>query len=239
MTSTIALDAPRTATARKLLYVNASPRGERSESRAIADEFLAAYRERQPALDVDRLDLWTEPLPVYGGRGVAAKMAVFGGQEPTGEDGRAWEQVKAVFDRVAAADDYLFTVPMWNHGVPWVLKHLIDTISQPGMIFGFDPQAGYTGLLEGKRAMVVYTSAVYYEGAPPAFGIDFHRAYFNDWLRWAGIDDVSEVRFQPNLVTADAQPGRQAARARARELGHRFAATGELRPRIAPIGQAA
>jgi FMN-dependent NADH-azoreductase len=103
-----------------------------------------------------------------------------------------------------------------------VLKHLIDTISQPGMVFDFDPQTGYTGLLAGKRAVVVYTGAVYFEGAPLAFGADFHRAYFNDWLRWAGIDDVNEVRFQPNLVTNDADTGRTAAKSRARALGASF-----------------
>jgi FMN-dependent NADH-azoreductase len=112
---------------------------------------------------------------------------------------------------------------MWNHGVPWVLKHLIDTISQPGMLFGFDPQAGYSGLLTGKRAIVVYTSAVYWPGAPVEFGTDFHSTYFNDWLRFAGVTDISEIRFQPNLVTADASAGRETALARARELAAELA----------------
>jgi FMN-dependent NADH-azoreductase len=207
----------------KLLYVISSPRGAQSESRAIADEFLHAYRRSDPTVDVDVLDLWTEPLPIYGGAGVAAKMSVFAGQTPSGDASAAWDEVGRVFARFDAADEYLFTVPMWNHGVPWVLKHLIDTISQPGMVFGFDPQTGYTGLLSGKRAVVVYTGAVYYEGAPLAFGADFHRAYFNDWLRWAGIVDVEEVRFQPNLVTSDAEHGRATAKASARALGTNFA----------------
>ena len=93
------------------------------------------------------LDLWTEPLPVYGGEGVAAKMAVFAAQTPSGDQAAAWAEVQRLFARFDAADEYLFTVPMWNHCVPWVLKHLIDTISQPGMVFGFDPATGYTGLL--------------------------------------------------------------------------------------------
>jgi FMN-dependent NADH-azoreductase len=212
----------------KLLYVISSPRGEQSESRAIADEFLNAYRRSDPGVEVDVLDLWEEPLPVYGGPGVAAKMAVFAGQTPSGDQDLAWAEVQRIFARFDAADAYLFTVPMWNHGVPWVLKHLIDTISQPGMVFGFDPSTGYTGLLADKRAVAVYTSAVYHDGAPPAFGADFHRAYFNDWLRWAGIDQVSEIRFQPNLVTGDAEGGRAAAKAAARQLGTRFAEPSRL-----------
>jgi len=207
----------------KLLYVISSPRGDQSESQAIADEFLDARRRSDPTVEVDVLDLWSEPLPIYGGDGVAAKMSVFAGQPPSGEQVAAWTEVQRIFARFDAADQYLFTVPMWNHGVPWVLKHLIDTISQPGMVFGFDPATGYTGLLAGKRAVVVYTSAVYHEGAPLAFGADFHRAYFNDWLRWAGIENVGEVRFQPNLVTSDAEADRAAAKAAAISLGDRFA----------------
>ncbi len=212
----------------KLLYVISSPRGEQSESRAIADQFLRAYQRCDPSVELDVLDLWNEPLPVYGGEGVAAKMAVFAGQNPSGDAGVAWAEVQRVFARFDAADEYLFTVPMWNHSIPWVLKHLIDTISQPGMVFDFDPQTGYTGLLAGKRAVVVYTGAVYYEDAPLAFGADFHRAYFNDWLRWAGINDVSEVRFQPNLVTNRAERGRAAAKASARALGTRFGHLGSV-----------
>src|SRR3954447_20896560 len=100
---------------RKLLYVNSSPRGEKSESRAIADEFLKTYLAGSPDVEVELLDLWAEPLPIFGGKGVAAKMSVFAGQDPAGEEGEAWAAVRALFDRFAAADEYLFTVPMWNH----------------------------------------------------------------------------------------------------------------------------
>lgn len=206
----------------KLLYVVGSPRGERSESTALGDVFLESYRQANPAVEVDVLDLWREPLPVYGPAGVEAKMSVFAGQRPQGEPGAAWADVLRVFERFNAADRYLFTVPMWNHGVPWPLKHLIDTISQPGLIFGFDPEKGYTGLLTGRRAAVIYTSGVYGPGRGPGFGTDFHATYFNDWLRFAGIEDVTEVRFQPTIATADADALRQAARAEARRLGAEF-----------------
>jgi hypothetical protein len=106
----------------KLLYVISSPRGEQSESRAIADEFLNAYVKSDPSVEVDTLDLWNEYLPVYGAKGVGAKMTVFAGQTPSGEEGEAWAAVQRVFARFDATDEYLFTVPMWNHplayGVP-------------------------------------------------------------------------------------------------------------------------
>ena len=38
---------------------------------------------------------------------------------------------------------------------------------------------------------------------PPAFGVDFHATYFDDWLRFIGIRDIEGIRFQPTLLTND------------------------------------
>jgi FMN-dependent NADH-azoreductase len=50
------------------------------------------------------------------------------------------------------------------------LKQWIDIISQPGWLFGFTPDAGYSGLILGKKAAVIYTSGVYAPGAPLPMG---------------------------------------------------------------------
>jgi len=201
-----------------LLHISASPRGEQSESLAIARTFLDTLRDRRPDVSVDSYDLWDGSLPPFGPNAAAAKMAVFAGQAPTGAQAAAWAAAERTFRRFAVADYYLFSVPMWNHGIPYVLKQFIDVVSQPGMVFSFDPQHGYTGLLTGKRAVVVYTSAVYGPDRPAGFGNDFQAPYLSDWLSWAGVSDIAEVSFRPNLVTADAEIARQAAHAAARDL---------------------
>ena len=131
----------------RLLYINSSPRGEESESNRIAGVFLAAYLPGAPDVEVDTLDLWDGSLPGYYGRGVEAKMNALAGKDPVGAAAKAWADVQRVFARFVAADEYLFTVPMWNHGVPWILKHFIDTVSQRGMLFDLDSETGYTGRL--------------------------------------------------------------------------------------------
>jgi FMN-dependent NADH-azoreductase len=205
-----------------LLHISASPRGAKTESLAIAETFLSAYRETHPDNDIQTWDLWDGTLPEFGPAAAAAKMAVFAGADPMGDEALAWRAASQAFERFAAADEYLFSVPMWNAGIPYILKQFIDVVSQPGMVFGFDGERGYTGLLAGRKAAVVYTSAVYGEGRPPSFGSDFQAPYLRDWLNWAGIDDVTEVAFRPNLATADAETGRQAAHAAARDAGKVF-----------------
>ena len=144
-----------------LLHVSASPRGAASESLQLAATFLETYRETHPGDQVLSWDLWDGSLPAFGPAAAAAKMTVFGAGTPEGEQAIAWAAVTETFARFAAADRLLFSVPMWNHGVPYILKQFIDAVSQPGMVFGIDPATGYTHLLagQGKRAAVIYKPA--------------------------------------------------------------------------------
>ncbi len=205
-----------------LLHISASPRGQRSESLAIAATFLDQLRATDPDVTVQHWDLWDGTLPDFGPAAAAAKMAVFGGADPQGDEATAWRAARDTFERFDSADRYLFSVPMWNASVPYILKQLIDVISQPGMIFDFDPVTGYTGLLKNKRAAVIYTGAVYGPDRGPGFGNDFQQPYFEDWLSWAGVDYIRSIAFRPNLATADPEPARRAAHAQATEVARGF-----------------
>ena len=205
----------------KLLYVKGSPRGTSSQSTKVAEAALTAYRSKNPGATIDEIDLWQVPLPEFDGDRAAAKMSFFGEGTLAGVRKTAWDEIVAITNRFTSASDYLFTVPMWNGGIPYRLKLYIDIITQPGLLFGFDPAAGYSGLLKGKRATVIYTSGVYAPGVPPAFGTDHHSTYFDDWLRSIGITDISTVRFQPTLLTNDAAGGLVKARLTATKSGAR------------------
>ena len=205
-----------------LLHISSSPRGTDSESLRIARVFTDAYAESHPGAEVEHWDLWDGPLPDMA-LGAKAKMTVFGGGTPVGAEGRVWAQARATFERFAAADRVLFSVPMWNGGIPYVLKQFIDVVSQPGWIFGVDPVTGYQHLLAGRdtRVAVVYTSAVWGPALGPEFGRDFQSTYFADWLRWTGLTDISEIRFHPTL-TGDRAAEDAAALARARDVAKTF-----------------
>jgi FMN-dependent NADH-azoreductase len=208
----------------RLLHISASPRGAASASLAIADEFHASYAQVNPDHLIEHWDLWDGALPDFGPAAVAAKMTVFGGRHPAGDAAAAWARARETFERFDRADRVLFSVPMWNGGIPYILKQFIDVISQPGMVFGVDPHHGYEHLLadRGKRAAVIYTSAVWGPQLGPEFGTDFQSTYFGDWLRWTGIDDITEIRYHPTL-TGDADAAMAMALHDARQAGATFA----------------
>jgi FMN-dependent NADH-azoreductase len=202
----------------RLLHISSSPRGEQSASLQIADAFLDAYRAARPDDEIEHWDLWDGTLPALAAAGANAKMTVFGGGDPVGEQAAAWQAARGAFERFDAADHVLFSVPMWNAGVPYILKQFIDVISQPGWIFGVDPITGYEALLagRGKQATVIYTSAVWGPQLGPEFGSDFQSTFFRDWLEWTGITDIREIRFHPTL-TGDAAAALLEAAAEARD----------------------
>lgn len=179
------------------LHIVSSPRGARSLSRLVAEALVAELHALRPDERVDTLDLWLDRVTTFDGTVVAAKMAVIEGHELDGRQRATWEAIRRECARFASADTYVLGVPMWNGGIPWILKRYIDTITQPGLLFSYDPVTGYEGLLRGKRAVVAYTSANYHPGVPPAFGTDHHSSYVEDWLRQVGVAQIHTLRLQP------------------------------------------
>ena len=62
-----------------LLHIVASPKGERSASRSLADRFIATWREQNPDEEIDTLALFEEDLPRFEAEHALRKFApIFG-----------------------------------------------------------------------------------------------------------------------------------------------------------------
>ena len=205
-----------------LLYIESSPRKARSHSIAVANAFLETYRAKNPSDRVETLDLWSESLPAFDGDTINAKYAVMHQEAQSADESGAWSEITAIAQRFAAADKYLFSVPMWNFSIPYVLKHYIDVITQPGLTWTFSPDTGYSGLVSGRAAAIYSSAGVYHDGSG-AEAFDAQKPYFEAWLGFVGITDVSRVICAPMLGAPDeVSAAREAAIAAARELAQTF-----------------
>lgn len=138
----------------RLLYVEGSPRKERSLSIFAAEAFLDAYALGHPQDTIDVLDIWKEALPAFDQDALEAKYAGIEGNERTPAQAAQWSRFEALAKRFIDADKFLFGVPMWNFGIPYRLKHLIDAVSHKDLLFTFD-ERGLNGLLTGRKAMLI------------------------------------------------------------------------------------
>ncbi len=181
----------------KLLYIESSPRKKRSHSIKIAGVFLSTYKAKHPGADLDTLDLWEETLPALNRAATEAKYAVMNGVPHGNAQAAAWGEIKPVFDRFQSADKIIFSVPMWNLSIPYVLKHYIDIITQPELAFSYSPESGYSGLITGKPVIIVYSSAGNYGDSNGAQAWDYQKPYLENWLRFIGFTDIHTITVAP------------------------------------------
>lgn len=197
----------------RLLYIEASPLKSRSHTVAVSRAFLDAYRVAHPSDELERLDLWQMTLPPFDAQTIDAKFAVLRRNEFTAGQFERWEAVRRVSRQFNAADKYVFSVPMWNFGVPYVLKHYIDVVTLPGENWTWSAEAGYGTLLTGKKALAIYASANPHAQVGDDAD-DFQKPFMRRWLRFVGVEDVHEIAVAPTLSDPET-----VARLRAEAIG--------------------
>jgi len=196
----------------QLLYLQASPRKERSKSLAVADAFIDAYRQRHPSDSVKIVNIFDMDLPPFEGPTLQAKYNILHGQESSPAERQAWASVESVIAEFLTAEKYLLAVPMWNFGIPYRLKQYIDIITQPGYTFSFSPESGYAGLVTDRPMCIVYARGGEYSG-PDTSLLDHQRPYCETLLRFIGFANIQSVIVEPTLAKgpdAAAQALRQA-----------------------------
>lgn len=179
-----------------MLYVESSPRKQRSASIEVAKAFIDAWTSQHIIATVDKLDVWDLSLPEFDGAVLEAKYAGIAGVERTDEQKQAWAQVTELAQRFIKADIILFAVPMWNFGIPYKLKHLIDVVSQKDLLFTFD-ERGLNGLLDGRRVVVIAARGT------PLDRAEHQIAYLTTWSEMVGIDEQYNVVIEKTLLGPD------------------------------------
>lgn len=82
---------------------------------------------------------------------------------------------------------------MWNFGIPYKLKHLIDVVSQKDLLFTFD-ERGLNGLLDGRKVVVIAA-----RGAP-LDRAEHQIAYLTTWAEMVGIDEQYNIVIEKTLL---------------------------------------
>lgn len=179
---------------KKLLYIVASPRKERSRSIMVSDHFLARLKQRYPALVVERLDVFDADLPSFNHDAVASRYDIIADEAVDPAQTDAWRDLKKWTDQFLSFDSFLIATPMWNFGIPYRLKQYIDILTQPGLTFLNDSNGNVEGLAQGRQAIIIAASAMPFGSLPEIDRMDFQLAYLRTWLGFIGVTDIEAVR---------------------------------------------
>lgn len=183
-----------------LLYIKASPRGDRSHSAMVADAFVDAYSQAHPSDQVATLDVFYDDLPAFDFEAVAAKYKIMHGQEHTEKDKQVWDRIVSVIRDFKSADKYVLAVPMWNFSIPYRLKQYIDILVQPGHTFAVTADGTYQGLVTGKPVLVVYSRGGAYPAGSETEAADLQKRYIELILGFMGLADIRSIVVEPTLL---------------------------------------
>ncbi|MEM6619821.1 MAG: NAD(P)H-dependent oxidoreductase [Pseudomonadota bacterium] len=195
-----------------ILKINASPRLD-GASRPLVER--AVTRLSAPNTMVIDRDL-SNGLPFVDAPWLAANWS-----DPATRSAEAKAQLALsdeLIGELRAADTVVLGVPMWNFGVPAVLKAWIDLVVRNGQTFEYTAN-GPRGLLSGKSAVVVIATG----GVPLGAPVDHTSGHVRTVLKVLGIEDITVIEADLLVANSDTVIPRAQAAIDALELRHELA----------------
>jgi len=167
--------------ARTLLHINTSLFGSLGHSSLLADHFVARWRSQQPEATVIVRDLAAEPVPHL-------TLDAFLAYQAKPEARSLSEMIQVAYsdgliDELRRADVIVIGLPMYNFGIPSVLKAYFDHVSRAGVTFRYG-EGGPEGLLVEKQAYLFAARGGFYADTPA----DTQAPYVRQVLGFLGID---------------------------------------------------
>ena len=170
----------------KLLQLKTSLFANHGQSSQLSDAFVAAWQVSRPGAQVTVRDFAVDPVPHLDGAGFQAFLSQPG--ERSAEQQAKIDYSDALIDELQAADVLVIGLPLYNLGVPSMLKSWIDHVARAGVTFRYT-ENGPQGLLFGKQAYVFATRGGRYAGT----AFDTQTGFVRNVLGFIGIRDVEFV----------------------------------------------
>lgn len=139
-----------------ILHIDASARGERSLSRGLSRLFIDTWLRQHPDAPVIRRDLGATPPPFVSEGWIAAAFSPPEKRSAEMRQALAWSDTAIA--ELKAADLIVIGAPMYNYGLPGVLKAWLDQVIRIGGTFTFDLARGdwpIEPIMQGKRLVVL------------------------------------------------------------------------------------
>lgn len=169
----------------KVLYIkaNVKPEGQ-SRTFKVADGFIEEYKRLNPEDEITTLDLYKENIDFLRPEDLAS---VFGEKTP---ESRNHPILKYAY-QMAEADKVIVAAPMWNLGIPAILKAYFDYVSVTGITFKYTAE-GPVGICKANKALIVSGRGGDYSSEMGA-QFEMGERYLRTILSFFGIKDIKSV----------------------------------------------
>lgn len=168
----------------KVLYIkaNAKPTTE-SRTYKISDSFIEEYKKQHPSDEIITLDLYQEDINFLSDEGIKI-------HNPSPNEGKDHPILKYAY-QFALADKYVFAEPLWNLGIPSILKAYLDYVCITGITFKYT-ETGVVGLCQGKKAINITSRGGDYSSEPFS-SFEMGDRYLRAILGFLGVVDFTTI----------------------------------------------
>ncbi len=167
---------------KKLLYVKANPKcKDSSRTFKISDYFIEEYLKNNPQDEVTTLDLYKENIRFLSEKDIASFF-----NSKTNND-----SLLTYAHQFAEADKYVFAEPLWNLGVPAILKAYFDLVVVKDISFTYS-ENGPVGLLKNKKALNITTRGGVYS-TPEMKDLELGYRYIRTIVGFMGVSDFASI----------------------------------------------
>jgi FMN-dependent NADH-azoreductase len=173
-----------------LLVVNVSPRGARSISRRLADEFVASWTAAHPGDPVVVRDVANDPPPAVTEAWIEGAFTPPAQQSPAARTAITLSNIYV--DELLAASEIVIAMPIYNFNIPAALKLWIDQIVRKDRTFSFDA-TGVRSLAGGRRLTVLVANSGDLRPGEPMGAMNFAEPYLRAIFRFIGITEIEFV----------------------------------------------
>jgi len=206
-----------------LLHVFAHPKPEKSLTMRIANAFVDTYREAHPGDAVETFDLYTDEVCHLDAQDLEAMMMEGDLKKMSPAAAEKWGGTQGKVEQLLRADKLLITAPMWNNGVPSIMKAYIDHVVLAGYTFRFTGPGTAVGMLEGRPLAIVSSAGGVYS-RPPLAKYEMCVSYLRHIFEFLGCETVAELVAEGLALAAPQEKDEivEPIVARAREVARAF-----------------
>ncbi|MFC3031548.1 FMN-dependent NADH-azoreductase [Pseudoalteromonas fenneropenaei] len=222
---------------KNILHIDASARkadreiaAHNSISRQLGQKFITRWMSLSHQTKVCYRDLYQEPIPFIDADWIAA---VFAKPAPSETQQQHLDLSDRLIAEVAAADLIVITTPMYNYGMPAILKAWFDQVIRVNKTFSFDLARGdypLEPILTGKTLVLLTSSGEFgfAEGLERA-QLDHLVPHIKLLSRYLGVADFYVVRSEyQEFADARHQHSRAQAEQQAVQLAEQLASIANL-----------
>ncbi|MGQ7885400.1 FMN-dependent NADH-azoreductase [Paenibacillus sp. WC2504] len=182
----------------KLLIINAHATVDSPDSVSleVGKHFIVNYREMNPNVLIEQIDLYGEEIPEINSTVLSAWEKFASGGELNDKEKRVTSKMNEILQQFKSAGKYVIIMPLHNFNIPSRLKDYMDNVMIARETFKYTENGAVGLLTDGRSLLVIQGSGGIYTNNDWYTDNEFSHKYLKSMFNFLGVEDYQIIRAQ-------------------------------------------